>query len=232
MKLYELFLGEKELGVFLKEPQKVIYCDGTSDGFELLCFNFDEWQALQEKLGITFTNDENDNFNKIMSSKFCKENDIEYIDQLAEGLGFGTLEKFDYERVEYVSDMEESYSYFIDELAKTAGKANFDWNMECNGLYQSNGHTDRWILCDKYNELEENDFDDELAKFHFDTEAIDEQFNIYTFGCQVQGYDIVSITKDNKTEIKLLVWSDGNTQTSYLEYRFEDIKTEWMRKYK
>lgn len=43
MKLYELFLGEKELGVFLKEPQKVIYCDGTSDGFELLCFNSDEW---------------------------------------------------------------------------------------------------------------------------------------------------------------------------------------------
>jgi len=30
MKLYELFLGEKELGVFLKEPQKVIYCALTS----------------------------------------------------------------------------------------------------------------------------------------------------------------------------------------------------------
>lgn len=104
--------------------------------------------------------------------------------------------------------------------------------MKYKGIFQSNGHTDRWILCDNYNELEENDFDDELAKFHFDTEAIDEQFNIYTFGCQIQGYDIVSITKGNKTEIKLLVWSEENTRTSYLEYRFEDIKKEWMRKYK
>ncbi len=31
------FLEEKELGVFLKEPQKVIYCDGSSDDFDLLC---------------------------------------------------------------------------------------------------------------------------------------------------------------------------------------------------
>jgi len=65
MKMYELFLENKKLGIFKEEPQDIVYCDGSTDGIDLLCFNSDEWQMLQAKLNIVLTDDELDNFNKI-----------------------------------------------------------------------------------------------------------------------------------------------------------------------
>lgn len=233
MKMYELFLEKKELGIFKEEPQDIVYCDGSTDGIDLLCFNSDEWQKLQAKLDITLTDDEFDNFAKIMSSKFCKENGIEYIDKLANELSFGTLEIFDFERVEYAADMEEKYSYFIDGIAKTAGKADFRWDVTCKGIHQQMSYVDRWVLCDCNYEIEVNKLkDDELAQF--DIKKIDEEMIKVSYGCQVQGYDIVVIkeldSKNPKDGVKLLVWEDGNTERSFLEYRLEDIKEEWLRK--
>lgn len=46
MKMYELFLENKKLGIFKEEPQDIVYCDGSTDGIDLLCFNSDEWQML------------------------------------------------------------------------------------------------------------------------------------------------------------------------------------------
>lgn len=233
MKMYELFLEKKELGIFKEEPQDIVYCDGSTDGIDLLCFTADEWQKLQAKLNITLTDDEFDNFNKIMNSDFCQKNGIDYIDQLVEGLGFGTLEIFDFERVEYADDMQEKYSYFIDGIAKTASKANFDWDVACKGIHQQMPYVDRWVLCDCYYEIEVNELKgDELAQF--DIKKIDEEMIKVSYGCQVQGYKIVLIKeldrKNPKDSIKLLVWEDGNTERSFLEYRLEDIKEEWLRK--
>ena len=90
MKMYELFLDKKSLGLFKEEPQDIVYCDGSTDGIDLLCFTADEWQKLQAKLNIVLTDDELDNFTKIMSSDFCQKNGIDYIDQLANELDFGT----------------------------------------------------------------------------------------------------------------------------------------------
>ena len=120
-------------------------------------------------------------------------------------------------------------------IAKTAGKADFRWDVACKGIHQQMPYVDRWVLCDCNYEIEVNELKgDELAKF--DIKKIDEEMIKVSYGCQVQGYKIVLIKeldhKNPKDSIKLLVWEDGNTQTSYLEYRFEDIKTEWMRKYK
>lgn len=233
MKMYELFLDKQPLGIFKEEPQDIVYCDGSTDGIDLLCFTADEWQALQEKLGITFTNDENDNFNKIMNSDFCQKNGINYIDQLANELSFGTLEIFDFERVEYADDMQEKYSYFIDGIAKTAGKADFRWDVACKGIHQQMSYVDRWVLSDNYYEIEVNELKgDGLAKF--DIKKIDEEMIKVSYGCQVQGYKIVFIKeldrKNPKDGVKLLVWEDGNTERSFLEYRLEDIKEEWLRK--
>ncbi|WP_460179074.1 hypothetical protein [Campylobacter concisus] len=233
MKMYELFLEKKELGIFKEEPQDIVYCDGSTDGIDLLCFTADEWQKLQAKLNITLTDDEFDNFNKIMNSDFCQKNGIDYIDQLVEGLGFGTLEIFDFERVEYADDMQEKYSYFIDGIAKTASKANFRWDVACKGIHQQMPYVDRWVLCDCYYEIEVNELKgDELAQF--DIKKIDEEMIKVSYGCQVQGYKIVLIKeldrKNPKDSIKLLVWEDGNTERSFLEYRLEDIKEEWLRK--
>jgi hypothetical protein len=235
MKMYELFLEKKELGIFKEEPQDIVYCDGSTDGIDLLCFAADEWQMLQAKLNITLTNDEFDNFNKIMSSDFCQKNGIDYIDQLANELSFGTLEIFDFERIEYAADMEEKYSYFIDGIAKTAGKADFRWDVACKGIHQQMPYVDRWVLCDCNYEIEVNELKgDELAKF--DIKKIDEEMIKVSYGCQVQGYKIVFIKeldrKNPKDGIKLLIWEDGNTERSFLQFKLENIKEEWLRKYK
>lgn len=232
MKMYELFLDKQPLGIFKEEPQDIVYCDGSTDGIDLLCFTADEWQALQEKLGITFTNDENDNFNKIMNSDFCQKNGIDYIDQLANELSFGTLEIFDFERVEYADDMEK-YSYFIDGIAKTAGNADFRWDLACKGVHQQMSYVDRWVLSDSYYQIEVNELKgDELAQF--DIKKIDEEMIKVSYGCQVQGYDLVSVKeldrKNPKDGVKLLVWQDGNTERSFLEYKLIEIKQEWLKK--
>uniref|UniRef100_UPI001CA4F5EC hypothetical protein n=1 Tax=Campylobacter concisus TaxID=199 RepID=UPI001CA4F5EC len=186
MKMYELFLEKKELGIFKEEPQDIVYCDGSTDGIDLLCFTADEWQKLQAKLNIVLTDDELDNFTKIMSSDFCQKNGIDYIDQLANELDFGTLEIFDFERVEYADDMQEKYSYFIDGIAKIAGKANFRWDVACKGVHQQMSYVDRWVLSDSYYQIEVNELKgDELA--HFDIKKIDEEMIKVSYGCQVQG---------------------------------------------
>lgn len=226
MKMYELFLNKRPLGIFKEEPEKIIYCDWTTDGFNLLCFKLDEWKRLQEKLGFTSTKDENKNFNAIFDSKFCIEKNIKYLDELASELGFGVLEKFDDEKIEFAFDMQTKYDFYIDENNKTAGEANFfDWDMECKGVYQEKDYTSRWIMCDSYNEIDVNPLNsNELIKF--DIEKINKEIEVFSFGCQVQGYDIVSI----KDDIKLLVWEDGNTEKSFCEYRLENIKQEWIKK--
>lgn len=233
MKMYELFLDKKSLGLFKEEPQDIVYCDGSTDGIDLLCFTADEWQTLQAKLNIVLTDDELDNFTKIMSSDFCQKNGINYIDQLANELSFGTLEIFDFERVEYAADFEEKYSYFIDGIAKTAGNADFRWDLACKGVHQQMSYVDRWVLSDSYYQIEVNELKgDELAQF--DIKKIDEEMIKVSYGCQVQGYDLVSVKeldrKNPKDGVKLLVWQDGNTERSFLEYRLEDIKEEWLRK--
>jgi len=233
MKMYQLFLENKDLGIFKEEPQDIVYCDGSTDGIDLLCFTADEWQKLQAKLNITLTNDEFDNFNKIMNSDFCQKNGINYIDQLANKLDFGTLEIFDFERIERSADMEEKYSYFIDGIAKTAGKANFRWDVACKGVHQQMSYVDRWVLSDSYYQIEVNELKgDELAQF--DIKKIDEEMIKVSYGCQVQGYDLVSVKeldrKNLKDDVKLLVWEDDNTERSFLEYRLEDIKEEWLKK--
>ena len=233
MKMYELFLDKKSLGLFKEEPQDIVYCDGSTDGIDLLCFAADEWQKLQAKLNIVLTDDELDNFTKIMSSDFCQKNGIDYIDQLANELDFGTLEIFDFERVEYAADMEEKYSYFIDGIAKTAGKADFRWDVACKGIHQQMSYVDRWVLSDSYYQIEVNELKgDELAQF--DIKKIDEEMIKVSYGCQVQGYDLVSVKeldrKNPKDGVKLLVWQDGNTERSFLEYRLIEIKQEWLKK--
>ena len=233
MKMYQLFLENKDLGIFKEEPQDIVYCDGSTDGIDLLCFTADEWQKLQAKLNIPLTNDEFDNFNKIMNSDFCQKNGINYIDQLANKLDFGTLEIFDFERIERSADMEEKYSYFIDGIAKTAGKANFRWDVACKGVHQQMSYVDRWVLSDSYYQIEVNELKgDELAQF--DIKKIDEEMIKVSYGCQVQGYDLVSVKeldrKNLKDDVKLLVWEDDNTERSFLEYRLEDIKEEWLKK--
>lgn len=233
MKMYQLFLENKDLGIFKEEPQDIVYCDGSTDGIDLLCFTADEWQKLQAKLNITLTNDEFDNFNKIMNSDFCQKNGINYIDQLANKLDFGTLEIFDFERIERSADMEEKYSYFIDGIAKTAGKANFRWDVACKGVHQQMSYVDRWVLSDSYYQIEVNELKgDELAQF--DIKKIDEEMIKVSYGSQVQGYDLVSVKeldrKNLKDDVKLLVWEDDNTERSFLEYRLEDIKEEWLKK--
>lgn len=233
MKMYELFLDKQPLGIFKEEPQDIVYCDGSTDGIDLLCFTADEWQALQAKLNIVLTDDELDNFTKIMSSDFCQKNGINYIDQLANELSFGTLEIFDFERIERSADMEEKYSYFIDGIAKIAGKANFRWDVACKGVHQQMSYVDRWVLCDCYYKIEVNELKgDELAQF--DIKKIDEEMIKVSYGCQVQGYDLVSVKeldrKNLKDDVKLLVWEDDNTERSFLEYRLEDIKEEWLKK--
>lgn len=233
MKMYELFLDKKSLGLFKEEPQDIVYCDGSTDGIDLLCFTADEWQKLQAKLNIVLTDDELDNFTKIMSSDFCQKNGIDYIDQLANELDFGTLEIFDFERVEYAADMEEKYSYFIDGIAKTAGKADFRWDVACKGIHQQMSYVDRWVLSDSYYQIEVNELKgDELAQF--DIKKIDEEMIKVSYGCQVQGYDLVSVKeldrKNPKDGVKLLVWQDGNTERSFLEYRLIEIKQEWLKK--
>lgn len=231
MKMYELFLDKQPLGIFKEEPQAIIYCDYTTDSFTLLCFDIKEWQQLQKKLDLTFTNDENQNFKAIFNSKFCIEKNIEYVDELANELGFGKLLKFGDKEIEYASDLQEKYSFYINEQSKTAGKTDFlDWDMECKGIYQEMDHAKRWILCDSYNELEINPIDgNELTKFNI--EKINKEIDEFAFGYQVQGYDIVLIKelnhKNPKDGIKLLVWVDGNTERSFLQYRLEDIKEEW-----
>lgn len=231
MKMYELFLDKQPLGIFKEQPEKVIYCDWTTDGFNLLCFKLDEWKRLQEKLGFTSTNDEYKNFNAIFDSKFCIEKNIEDLDELASELGFGVLEKFDDEKIEFAFDMQTKYDFYIDENNKTAGEANFfDWDMECEGIYQEKDYTSRWVLCDCYYEIEVNELKgDELAKF--DVKKIDEEIIEVSYGCQIQGYNIVSVKeldrKNPKDDVKLLVWEDGNTERSFLEYRLENIKEEW-----
>ena len=231
--MYELFLDKKSLGLFKEEPQDIVYCDGSTDGIDLLCFTADEWQKLQAKLNIVLTDDELDNFTKIMSSDFCQKNGIDYIDQLANELDFGTLEIFDFERVEYAADMEEKYSYFIDGIAKTAGKADFRWDVACKGIHQQMSYVDRWVLSDSYYQIEVNELKgDELAQF--DIKKIDEEMIKVSYGCQVQGYDLVSVKeldrKNPKDGVKLLVWQDGNTERSFLEYRLIEIKQEWLKK--
>lgn len=233
MKMYELFLDKQPLGIFKEEPQDIVYCDGSTDGIDLLCFTADEWQKLQAKLNITLTNDEFDNFNKIMNSDFCQKNGINYIDQLANKLDFGTLEIFDFERIERSADMEEKYSYFIDGIAKTAGKANFRWDVACKGVHQQMSYVDRWVLSDSYYQIEVNELKgDELAQF--DIKKIDEEMIKVSYHCQIQGYNIVSVKeldrKNLKDDVKLLVWEDDNTERSFLEYRLEDIKEEWLKK--
>ena len=233
MKMYELFLENKKLGIFKEEPQDIVYCDGSTDGIDLLCFAADEWQMLQAKLNITLADDEFDNFNKIMNSDFCQKNGIDYIDQLANELSFGTLEIFDFERVEYAADMEEKYSYFIDGIAKTAGKANFRWDVACKGVHQQMSYVDRWVLSDSYYQIEVNELKgDELAQF--DIKKIDEEMIKVSYGCQVQGYDLVSVKeldrKNLKDDVKLLVWEDDNTERSFLEYKLLEIKQEWLKK--
>ena len=80
-------------------------------------------------------------------------------------------------------------------------------------------------MCDSYNEIDVNPLhSNELIKF--DIEKINKEIEVFSFGCQVQGYDIVSI----KDDIKLLVWEDGNTEKSFCEYRLENIKQEWIKK--
>ena len=226
MKMYELFLNKQPLGIFKEQPEKIIYCDRTTDGFNLLCFKLDEWKRLQEKLGFTSTKDEYKNFNAIFDSKFCIEKNIKYLDELASELGFGVLEKFDDEKIEFAFDMQTKYDFYIDENNKTAGEANFfDWDMECKGVYQEKDYTSRWIMCDSHNEIDVNPLhSNELIKF--DIEKINKEIEVFGFGCQVQGYDIVSI----KDDIKLLVWEDGNTEKSFCEYRLENIKQEWIKK--
>ena len=233
MKMYQLFLENKDLGIFKEEPQDIVYCDGSTDGIDLLCFTADEWQKLQAKLNITLTNDEFDNFNKIMNSDFCQKNGINYIDQLANKLDFGTLEIFDFERIERSADMEEKYSYFIDGIAKTAGKANFRWDVACKGVHQQMSYVDRWVLSDSYYQIEVNELKgDELAQF--DIKKIDEEMIKVSYGCQVQGYDLVSVKeldrKNLKDDVKLLVWEDDNTERSFLEYILIEIKQEWLKK--
>ncbi|WP_149702317.1 hypothetical protein [Campylobacter concisus] len=233
MKMYELFLDKQPLGIFKEEPQDIVYCDGSTDGIDLLCFTADEWQKLQAKLNMVLTDDELDNFTKIMSSDFCQKNGIDYIDQLANKLDFGTLEIFDFERVEYAADMEEKYSYFIDGIAKTAGKADFRWDVACKGIHQQMSYVDRWVLSDSYYQIEVNELKgDELAQF--DIKKIDEEMIKVSYGCQVQGYDLVSVKeldrKNPKDGVKLLVWQDGNTERSFLEYRLIEIKQEWLKK--
>lgn len=233
MKMYELFLDKQPLGIFKEEPQDIVYCDGSTDGIDLLCFTADEWQALQAKLNIVLTDDELDNFTKIMSSDFCQKNGINYIDQLANELSFGTLEIFDFERVEYAADMEEKYSYFIDGIAKTAGKADFRWDVACKGIHQQMSYVDRWVLSDSYYQIEVNELKgDELAQF--DIKKIDEEMIKVSYGCQVQGYDLVSVKeldrKNPKDGVKLLVWEDGNTERSFLEHKLIEIKQEWLKK--
>ena len=55
-----------------------------------------------------------------------------------------------------------------------------------------------------------------------------------SYGCQVQGYDLVSVKeldrKNPKDGVKLLVWQDGNTERSFLEYILIEIKQEWLKK--
>ena len=233
MKMYELFLDKKSLGLFKEEPQDIVYCDGSTDGIDLLCFTADEWQKLQAKLNIVLTDDELDNFTKIMSSDFCQKNGIDYIDQLANELDFGTLEIFDFERVEYADDMQEKYSYFIDGIAKIAGKANFRWDVACKGVHQQMSYVDRWVLSDSYYQIEVNELKgDELAQF--DIKKIDEEMIKVSYGCQVRGYDLVSVKeldrKNPKDGVKLLVWQDGNTERSFLEYILIEIKQEWLKK--
>ena len=233
MKMYELFLDKQPLGIFKEEPQDIVYCDGSTDGIDLLCFTADEWQALQAKLNIVLTDDELDNFTKIMNSDFCQKNGINYIDQLANELSFGTLEIFDFERIEYAADMEEKYSYFIDGIAKTAGKADFRWDVACKGIHQQMSYVDRWVLSDSYYQIEVNELKgDELAQF--DIKKIDEEMIKVSYGCQVQGYDLVSIKeldrKNPKDGVKLLVWEEGNTERSFLEYILIEIKQEWLKK--
>lgn len=233
MKMYELFLDKKSLGLFKEEPQDIVYCDGSTDGIDLLCFTADEWQTLQAKLNIVLTDDELDNFTKIMSSDFCQKNGINYIDQLANELSFGTLEIFDFERVEYADDMQEKYSYFIDGIAKTAGNADFRWDLACKGVHQQMSYVDRWVLSDSYYQIEVNELKgDELAQF--DIKKIDEEMIKVSYGCQVQGYDLVSVKeldrKNPKDGVKLLVWQDGNTERSFLEYILIEIKQEWLKK--
>ena len=233
MKMYELFLDKKSLGLFKEEPQDIVYCDGSTDGIDLLCFTADEWQTLQAKLNIVLTDDELDNFTKIMSSDFCQKNGINYIDQLANELSFGTLEIFDFERIERSADMEEKYSYFIDGIAKTAGKADFRWDLACKGVHQQMSYVDRWVLSDSYYQIEVNELKgDELAQF--DIKKIDEEMIKVSYGCQVQGYDLVSVKeldrKNPKDGVKLLVWQEGKTGRSCLEYILIEIKQEWLKK--
>lgn len=233
MKMYELFLDKQPLGIFKEEPQDIVYCDGSTDGIDLLCFTADEWQKLQAKLNIVLTDNELDNFTKIMSSDFCQKNGIDYIDQLANELSFGTLEIFDFERIEYAADMEEKYSYFIDGIAKTAGNADFRWDLACKGVHQQMSYVDRWVLSDSYYQIEVNKLKgDELAQF--DIKKIDEEMIKVSYGCQVQGYDLVSVKeldrKNPKDGVKLLVWQDGNTERSFLEYILIEIKQEWLKK--
>lgn len=230
--MYRAFLKGQELGLFDYKPQKVIYCDETSNGFELACFNSNEWQKLQEKLGIILTDDKNQNFNAIFNSKFCIENSIKFVDDLVNELGFGVLKKFGYEEIEFAYDMQEKYCFYIHGEDKTAGKADFlDWDMNCEGIYLSNGYIDKWILCDDYDVLKITDVSSsELAKFN--TKKIDEEIEEFSFCIKIQGYDIVSVKNlsVDEEEVKLLVWTDSNHQNDFREFKLQDIKNEWLLK--
>ena len=94
-------------------------------------------------------------------------------------------------------------------------------------------YVDRWVLSDSYYQIEVNELKgDELAQF--DIKKIDEEMIKVSYGCQVQGYDLVSVKeldrKNPKDGVKLLVWQDRNTERSFLEYILIEIKQEWLKK--
>ena len=122
MKMYELFLNKQSLGIFKEEPEKVIYCDWTTDGFNLLCFKLDEWKRLQEKIGFTSTKDEYKNFNAIFDSKFCIEKN--YIEKNYIDIN-NALWYFEKKDVDGKWEKLDDYRHTIKEIEKTFGKEKF-----------------------------------------------------------------------------------------------------------
>lgn len=229
---YELRLNGDSLGIFDQEPQDIVFSN-TNNGLTFLCFNSDEWELLKKKLGVSC--DDNDKkyktYSEIMNSNFCKKHNIMRADDLAEALGFGKLEYFGRDRVEYRADMIKRYAYVIDFYSATAGVCDFSFCTDFKGIHQVLNYADRWIICDTYHKLEISSLsDEELAKF--DLNEINNDLNRYDYyNVEVEKYELVSVKHQNfdKPSEMILIWTYDDSKKDFMDCYLKNISKKWVK---